>query len=66
MRVVILTGLSARARPARCTAWRTWAISVWDNLPTQLLDPFIELCTRSRHSIQLAAIAVDVRGGTVL
>ncbi|HIU47300.1 MAG TPA: RNase adapter RapZ [Candidatus Fimadaptatus faecigallinarum] len=63
MRVVILTGLSGAGKTSALHSLEDMGYFCVDNLPTQLLDPFIELCMRSRHSIQLAAIAVDVRGG---
>lgn len=63
MRVVILTGLSGAGKTSALHSLEDMGYFCVDNLPTQLLDPLIELCTRARHSIDLAAIAVDARGG---
>lgn len=63
MRVVILTGLSGAGKTSALHKLEDMGYFCVDNLPTQLLESFIELCARSRHSMELAAIVVDVRGG---
>lgn len=61
--VLILTGMSGAGRSTAANALEDQGWYVVDNLPPQMLKPFIELASLPEHGLERVACVVDVRGG---
>lgn len=62
MNIVIITGLSGAGKTVAMHAFEDMGYYCVDNLPSQLLPKFIELCQQSAHIDKVAAV-MDIRGG---
>lgn len=62
MNIVIITGLSGAGKTVAMHAFEDMGYYCVDNLPSQLLSKFIELCQQSAH-IDKVAVVMDIRGG---
>ena len=61
MRILIITGLSGSGKSTVVRALEDEGFFCLDNLPMQLLQPFIELAGNSRDRITDVAMVVDIR-----
>jgi UPF0042 nucleotide-binding protein len=61
MRIVIITGMSGSGKSTAVRALEDDGFFCLDNLPMQLLQPFIELAGNSRDPINDVALVVDIR-----
>jgi len=62
MRLVIVTGMSGGGKSAAIKILEDSGYYCVDNLPTPLIEKFIELCIEN-HEVKKVAIGVDVRPG---
>ena len=62
MRLVIVTGMSGGGKSAAIKILEDLGYYCVDNLPTPLIEKFIELCIEN-HEVKKVAIGVDVRAG---
>mgnify|MGYP000978074857 FL=1 len=62
MNIVIITGLSGAGKTIAMHAFEDMGYYCVDNLPSQLLPTFIELCEQSANVDKVAAV-MDIRGG---
>lgn len=62
MNIVIITGLSGAGKTIAMHAFEDMGYYCVDNLPSQLLPKFIELCEQSAKVDKVAAV-MDIRGG---
>ena len=62
-RFVVVTGLSGSGKTHAIRALEDLGYFCVDNLPTQLIPTFAELCTRGEADLERVAIVVDVREG---
>ncbi|MCL2718555.1 MAG: RNase adapter RapZ [Lachnospiraceae bacterium] len=62
MRLVIVTGMSGGGKSAAIKILEDSGYYCVDNLPTPLIEKFIELCVEN-HEVKKVAIGVDVRSG---
>lgn len=62
MNIVIITGLSGAGKTIAMHAFEDMGYYCVDNLPSQLLPKFIELCEQSANVDKVAAV-MDIRGG---
>ncbi|HEY6614991.1 MAG TPA: RNase adapter RapZ, partial [Vicinamibacterales bacterium] len=60
-RFVVVTGLSGSGKTHAIHALEDLGYFCVDNLPTQLIPTFAELCTRGEAHLERVAIVVDVR-----
>ena len=60
-RFVVVTGLSGSGKTHAIHALEDLGYFCVDNLPTQLIPTFAELCTRGEAQLERVAIVVDVR-----
>jgi UPF0042 nucleotide-binding protein len=65
-RLVVITGLSGSGKSLAAKCLEDVGFFCVDNLPVQLIPPFVELMQRSGAAIPRAAIVVDVREGRFL
>lgn len=61
MRIVIITGMSGSGKSTAVKALEDEGFFCLDNLPMQLLQPFIELAGNSRERITDVALVIDIR-----
>ena len=63
LRLLVITGLSGagRSTAAKCLEDLDWFVV--DNLPPTLIDPMVDLGTRSQGAVSRIAVVVDVRSG---
>lgn len=61
MRIVIITGMSGSGKSTAVRALEDEGFFCLDNLPMQLLQPFIELAGNSREKITDVALVIDIR-----
>ncbi|MCL2253013.1 MAG: RNase adapter RapZ [Lachnospiraceae bacterium] len=62
MRIVIVTGMSGGGKSTAIRMLEDSGYYCVDNLPTPLIEKFIELCIEN-HEVKKVAIGVDVRAG---
>src|SRR5262245_11750873 len=60
-RFMVVTGLSGSGKTHAIHALEDLGYFCVDNLPTQLIPTFAELCTRGEAHLERVAIVVDVR-----
>ena len=65
-RFMVVTGLSGSGKTHAIHALEDLGYFCVDNLPTQLIPTFAELCTRGEAHLERVAIVVDVREGGFL
>ena len=58
---MVVTGLSGSGKTHAIHALEDLGYFCVDNLPTQLIPTFAELCTRGEAGLERVAIVVDVR-----
>jgi RNase adapter protein RapZ len=61
MRIVIITGMSGSGKSTAVRSLEDEGFFCLDNLPMQLLHPFIELAGNSRDRITDVALVIDIR-----
>ena len=61
IRFMVVTGLSGSGKTHAIHALEDLGFFCVDNLPTQLIPTFAELCTRGEAGLERVAIVVDVR-----
>ena len=61
MRIVIITGMSGSGKSTAVRALEDEGFFCLDNLPLQLMQPFIDLADNSRDRITDVALVVDIR-----
>jgi UPF0042 nucleotide-binding protein len=64
MEIVLITGMSGSGKSVALHALEDAGFYCVDNLPPELLMPFVEL--EKQHQAQKLAIAIDVRSATSL
>ena len=66
MKLVILTGMSGAGKSTALKMMEDIGFYCVDNLPTPLLEKFIELSETSQEELQKVAIGMDIRNGKAL
>src|SRR4030095_4828632 len=61
IRFMVVTGLAGSGKTHAIHALEDLGLFCVDNLPTQLIPTFAELCTRGEAGLERVAIVVDVR-----
>lgn len=62
MKIVIITGMSGAGKSSALRIFEDMGYYCMDNLPPQLMDPFITLAQKSSDPISKVAVGVDIRG----
>ncbi len=62
MEIKIITGLSGAGKSTVVNKLEDIGYYCIDNLPPQLMDQFVELCSRHQPSVTRLAIVIDIRG----
>lgn len=62
MNIVIVTGMSGAGKSSALRLFEDMGYYCMDNLPPQLMDPFIDLARKSSDPISKVAVGVDIRG----
>lgn len=62
MKIVIITGMSGAGKSSALRIFEDMGYYSMDNLPPQLMDPFITLAQKSSDPISKVAVGVDIRG----
>ncbi len=66
IRLVVISGLSGSGKSCVIKSFEDLGFFCVDNLPSQLLHQFAELCKESSNTISHAAIGIDIRERTFL
>jgi len=61
--ILIITGMSGAGRTQAASALEDLGWFVVDNLPPTMIDPMVEMMTKSGQAISKLAVVIDVRGG---
>lgn len=61
--ILIITGMSGAGRTQAASALEDLGWFVVDNIPPTMIDPMVEMMTKSGQSISKLAVVIDVRGG---
>ncbi|WP_019133250.1 RNase adapter RapZ [Kallipyga massiliensis] len=62
MKIVIITGMSGAGKSSALRIFEDMGYYCMDNLPPQLMDPFLDLAQKSSDPISKVAVGVDIRG----
>ncbi len=62
LEIKIITGLSGAGKSTVVNKLEDMGYYCIDNLPPQLMDQFVELCSRHESSVTKLAIVIDIRG----
>ena len=65
-RIVFVSGLSGSGKTTAMAALEDLSFYCVDNLPVQLVDQFLDLCTKATPAIDKIALAIDAREGAFL
>lgn len=62
MKIVVVTGMSGAGKSTALNILEDLGYYCLDNLPSELLDSFIDIASRTNESIDKIALGLDIRG----